>query len=71
MKKEIVKLNAVDPHHTAELLLLASWVVHGPFAEIEHRIAFIKAEYLMDDKDTAMFLAAIWQLNAEATARRW
>lgn len=70
MKQEIAKLNTADPHHTAEVLLLASWVVHGPFAEMERRIAFIKAEYLMDDKDTAMFLAAIWQLNAEATARR-
>lgn len=70
MKQEIAELNTVDPHHTAELLLLASWVVRGPFAEMEHRIAFIKAEYLMDNKDTAMFLAAIWQLNAEATARR-
>lgn len=70
MKQEITELNAVDPHHTAELLLLASWVVHGPFAEMERRIVFIKAEYLMDDKDTAMFLAAVWQLNAEATARR-
>ena len=70
MKREITELNAVDPHHTAELLLLASWVVHSPFAETERRIAFVKAEYLTDDKDTAMFLAAIWQLNAEATARR-
>lgn len=71
MKREITELNSTDPRHTAELLLLASWVVHGPFAEMEHRIAFIKAEYLMGDKDTATFLAAIWQLNAEATARRW
>lgn len=70
MKREIAELNSIDPHHTAELLLLASWVVHGPFSEMERRIAFIKAEYLMDNKDTAMFLAAIWQLNAEATARR-
>ena len=70
MKREIVKLNAVNPHHTAELLLLASWVVHGSFDEMERRIAFVKAEYLMDDKDIAMFLAAVWQLNAEATARR-
>lgn len=70
MKREIAELNAVDPHHAAELLLLASWVVHGSFAEMERRIAFIKAEYLMDNKDTAMFLASIWQLNAEATARR-
>ena len=71
MKREIVELDSMDPHHTAELLLLASWVIHGPFAEMERRIAFVKAEYLMDDKDAAMFLAAIWQLNAEATARRW
>lgn len=71
MKREIAELNSIDPHHAAELLLLASWVVHGPFAEMERRIAFVKAEYLMDDKDTAMFLAAVWQLNAEATARRW
>ena len=70
MKREIVELNSMDPHHAAELLLLASWVVHGPFAEMERRIAFVKAEYLMDDKDAAMFLAAIWQLNAETTARR-
>ena len=69
MKREIVEQNTVDPHHAAELLLLASWVVHGPFAEMERRITFVKAEYLMDNKDTAMFLAAIWQLNAEATAR--
>lgn len=71
MKQEITEFNSIDPHHAAELLLLASWVVHGPFAEMERRIAFIKAEYLMDNKDTAMFLASIWQLNAEATARRW
>lgn len=71
MKREITELNSIDPHHTAELLLLASWVVRGPFAEMERRIAFIKAEYLMDNKDTAMFLASIWQLNAEATAKRW
>lgn len=70
MKREIAELNAIDPHHAAELLLLASWVVHGPFSKMGRRIAFVKAEYLMDDKDTAMFLAAIWQLNAEATARR-
>ena len=71
MKREIAELNAIDPHHAAELLLLASWVVHGPFSKMGHRIAFVKAEYLMSSKDTAMFLAAIWQLNAEATARRW
>ena len=71
MKREIVELDSMDPHHTAELLLLASWVIHGPFAEMERRIAFVKAEYLMDDNDASMFLAAIWQLNAEATARRW
>lgn len=71
MKREIFELNAIDPHHAAELLLLASWVVHGPFAEMECRIAFIKAEYLLSSKDTMMFFAAIWQLNAEATARRW
>lgn len=70
MKREIAELNAINPHHAAELLRLASWVVHGPFAEMECRIAFVKAEYLMDGKDTAIFLAAIWQLNAEATARR-
>lgn len=71
MKREIAELNAIDPHHAAELLLLASWVVHGPFSKMGRRIAFVKAEYLMNDKDTTMFLAAIWQLNAEATARRW
>lgn len=69
MKREIFELNAIDPHHAAELLLLANWVVHGPFAEMERRIAFVKAEYLMNDKDTSMFLAAIWQLSAETTAR--
>lgn len=71
MKREIAELNAIDPHHAAELLLLASWVVHGPFSKMGRRIAFVKAEYLMNDKDTTMFLAAIWQLNAEAAARRW
>lgn len=70
MKREIAEFNAIDPHHATELLLLASWVVHGPFSKMERRIAFVRAEYLLSSKDTAMFLAAIWQLNAEVTARR-
>ena len=70
MKKEIVKLNAVDPHHTAELLLLARWVICGPFVEMDKRVAFVSAEYLMGAEDKAAFLAMIWQLNAEMVARR-
>lgn len=70
MKREIVKLNVIDPHHTAELLLLARWVVCGPFVEMDKRIAFVSAEYLMNVEDRAAFLAMIWQLNAEKVARR-